>query len=123
MYPADAAQPPERHVGNRIAIANEVADLTQALVQHRVMSRHFPGVPVDRIGDRLGRVVHEVNCLAREWRQAGRHQLQPGQHSGVFGTIFRREGTMFVGQIQQDRMGVEDGSIAVDDGRDLGVRG
>jgi hypothetical protein len=79
-------------------------------------------VAVDDVGQLLGGEMAEVDRLARIGADAGGDEHQPGQQlAAQLGCVLRQELPGLLGQIEQDRVAVEDGDLAVDDRRGLAV--
>ncbi|MNF63029.1 hypothetical protein D3C84_447200 [compost metagenome] len=94
----------------------------QALIEHAVMTLDFLEVTVFCVGQVFRGVVQEVHRLTREWRQAGGDEHQPRQQLGLAGNGGRQEALMFLREVQQDRLGVEHGGVAIDQRWHFGVR-
>src|SRR5476649_1150842 len=78
QYPRCALQPsPRGHIDDRILVSHDVVAPRQVLLKHAIVPLDFPPVPVDRIGNLLGRGVLEMNRLAGEGAESRADKEQP----------------------------------------------
>jgi hypothetical protein len=81
------------------------------------------GITVDRVFVLLGRIGAKMHQLAGIRANAGSNEHQPRQQFAARLVALRRqEFAGLVGEVEQDRIAVEHGHVAVDDRRDLGIR-
>ena len=86
------------------------------------MTLRLEGVAVDGVFLGLRREVAEMHRLARIGPDAGGDEHQPRQQlAALLVRLGRQELAGLLGEIEQDRVAVEDGRVAVDDRRHLGV--
>src|SRR6516165_2461225 len=114
------------NVGDRIAIAGHVFALRQPAIEHIEQAFRLHREAIDRIFDLDRRVGVEVAKAAADVGRAAHLPEQPRQTFGAGGRLRWQELAEFLGQVHQDRAGLEDpdrlGTAAVDQRRDLGIR-
>src|SRR6185312_3380266 len=123
----EAAVPREdRDVGDGVIIARDEATLRQLLVEHVELTLYLHGEAVDRIFHLERRVGVEMAEAAAEIGRAAHLPEQPGEALGARGLIGRQEGAELLGEISEDRTGLEHAdrlcAAAVHQRRDLGIR-
>src|SRR6185295_6383502 len=120
---AEARPAPHIHVDDGVAVPQHVALFGQAGIENTVVALDFEAVAVGGIGQLLGSEVPEVHGLAREGPDPGGDEHQPGQQFATrLWRIARQKLTGLFGEIEQDRVAVEYGDVAIDDGWYLAVR-
>ena len=123
QHKGDQARPaPDRHVDDAVGLAAHELVLAKPGLKDTPMTLGLEGVAVDGIFLGLRREVPEVNGLARVRTDARGHEHQPRQHlAPLLQRLAGQEFPAFFCQVKQDRIAVEDGGVAIDDDRNLGV--
>jgi hypothetical protein len=100
--------------------------LGQAAVEHIQLALGFHREAVDRVFDLARRIGVEMPEAAAQVGRAAHLPEQPRQALGALPQVGGQEGAELLGQVQQDRAGLEHADrlrpAAVDQRRDLGVR-
>ncbi|CEE82426.1 hypothetical protein XAC2852_820143 [Xanthomonas citri pv. citri] len=116
------------HVGNAVVVAGQEGVVGQALVEHAMQATHLGVVALDRVRNLFRCIDVEVTHLTAHRAQPAHLPEQPLQCSDPAAGIARQEAAGLLGQIQQDRAGLEHalrtaaiGRCMVDDGRHLVV--
>ncbi len=96
--------------------------LGELRVQDPEVALRFVRIAVDRVRQ-VGRIVFEVHRLAGIRANSCCHEHEPGQHRAArCRRVFRQELTGLFGEVQQDRVAVENRHTVIDDGRRLCIR-
>src|SRR4029077_20185364 len=110
------APTPNRHLHNRIDVAEHVLPPGQPVVKDLPVPVRFEIVSIDRVFDLLGGRDVEVEGLAGIRANSARDEEEPRQEfASRFRRILRQEELRLLGEIKQDRARVEDGRFAVND--------
>jgi hypothetical protein len=125
---------PDRHVGDGVEIAGDIAVVGELAVEHAVKPRHLGAVAILGIGQVLrrgegGGVFQEVMRLTGHRAKTAHLPHQPLVHGDALALGRAVEGAGLAGEVLQDRAGFEDrdrrpvGAFGIDDGRHPVVRG
>jgi hypothetical protein len=116
---------PGRHVGDRVGVAAQEPALGEVAVENVELPLHLHGVAIDGILELLGRIGVEVAEAAPQEGRAGHLPEEPRQAFRARTRLARKEGVELLGQVDQDRAGLEDAGrrrrAPVEERRDLGV--
>ena len=105
------------------SVTEHVAVRGQLGIDELPMAPGFEVEAVQSVGNGLWREELEMGELTRHRRHAGGQQHQPREHTATrCGVVGRLELAGLLGQIQQDRVAVENRHVAVDQGGRLAVR-
>src|ERR1700677_1809071 len=97
---------PERHVGDRVTVADDESSASKMVFDHLVMPLRLAPVAVDGVVGAGGREQLEVHRLARERAEAGRDEEEPGHELWpIFGRTTELAG--LVAKVEKDRAGIE----------------
>ena len=117
---------PDRDVGHRVVVAGDVAPGGQQPVEHIELALGLHRVAVDRVLELFRRVGIEMPEAAADEGRAAHLPEQPRQAFGARGRRGGQQGAELLGQMHQDRAGLEDPdrlrAAAVEQRRDLRVR-
>src|SRR3546814_278525 len=118
---------PGGDVGDGVGFADNIGPAFEVFVQDLVVALRLAPIPVHRIVEVPGRRELEMHGLAGERAEARGEEQEPGEQlRSVFGRAQKLPSLL--GEIDQDRGGVEDprlagaGSFGVDDSGNLAVR-
>ena len=122
-HEGDAVRPaPYRHVDDRVALAEHVAVRRQAVFHDLPVALRLEAVALLRVGQLLRREVVKVDALAGVGPDAAGDEHQPGEEGAALRRrVLGQELATFLGQVQQDRVAVEERDVAVDESRHLAV--
>ena len=118
-----AGPAPKAHIGNRVAVADEVAAVLEPRVENPEMALGFVKIALLRVRDFFGPEMDEVNGLSGKRPDAGCYEHEPGQKLAARRQrVLRQELACLLRKIEQNGIAVEDRLALIDDDRNFAVR-